>query len=156
LPTDVRARLGVVNALLDVNHDGHVDNVGVLQGGVELRALYQGASLQAEWLGRREKPGAGQADRSYWGAYAQAGYFVLPHHLQALARVGRTELPLYGATLEQRARAGSHTTEETGGLSAYLRGHNAKLQVDYTHASTPDATSAPTVHRIRAALQLAF
>jgi phosphate-selective porin OprO and OprP len=156
LPTDVRARLDVANALLDVNHDGYVDNVGVLQGGVELRALYRGASLQAEWLVRREKPGAGEPDRSYWGAYVQAGYFVLPHRLQAVARLDRTDLPLYGATLEQRTRAGSHTTSETGGLSAYLRGHDAKLQVDYTHDSTPDATSAPTINRIRAALQLAF
>jgi hypothetical protein len=156
LPTDVRARLGVPNALLDVDHNGYVDNVSVLQGGAELRALWRGASLQAEWLGRRERPGAGEADRSYWGAYGQAGYFILPRHLQVVARVGRSDLPLYGAGVADRLLQGSRTTEETGGVNAYLHGHDAKLQVDYTHLSTPDATSAPTVHRIRAALQLAF
>jgi hypothetical protein len=155
-PTDVRARTGVANARLDVDDNGYVDNVSVLQGGAELRALFRGASLQAEWLGRREHPGAGESDRSYWGAYGQAGYFILPRHLQIVARVGRSDLPLYGATVLERALRGSRTTEETAGLNAYLRGHDAKLQVDYTHQSTPDAGSAPTVHRIRAALQLAF
>jgi hypothetical protein len=156
LPTDVRARTNVTNALIDVDRNGYVDNVGVLQGGVDLRALYRGASLQAEWFGRRETPGAGEGDRSYWGAYGQAGYFVLPRHLELVARVGRTDLPLYGATVAERELRGSHTTEAGGGVSAYLHGHDAKLQVDYTHFSTPDAGSAPTVNRIRAAVQLAF
>jgi hypothetical protein len=156
VPTDVRARTGVANALLDLDRNGYVDNVSVLQGGAELRALFRGASLQAEWFGRRERPGAGEADRSYWGAYGQAGYFILPHHLQLVARVGRSDLPHYGATIVERGLRGSRTTEETAGLSAYLHGNDAKLQVDYTHLATPDAGSAPTVHRIRAAVQLAF
>jgi hypothetical protein len=156
LPTDVRERTNDATAPLDINLDHHVDNVGVVQGGVELRALFRGASLQAEWLGRREQPGAAGPDRSYWGGYAQAGYFVLPHHLQAVARFGRTDLPGYGESLIARSLQGSRTTEETVGLNAYLHGHGAKLQVDYTHATTPDATSAPTLNRIRAALQLAF
>ncbi|HVR04156.1 MAG TPA: porin [Polyangia bacterium] len=156
LPTDVRARTGDATAPLDVDHDAHVDNVGVWQGAAELRAMFRGASVQAEWLGRREHPGAGGADRTYWGAYGQASYFVLPGRLQAVARVGRTDLPLYGASVAERLARGSRTTEETGGLNAYLRGHDAKLQVDYTHLATPDAGSAPTVHRLRAAVQLAF
>jgi phosphate-selective porin OprO/OprP len=156
LPTDVRARTNDASAPLDINLDHRVDNVGVVQGGVELRGLFRGASLQAEWLGRREQPGVAGPDRSYWGGYAQAGYFVLAHHLQAVARVGRTDLPAYGESLIARSLHGSRTTEETVGLNAYLHGHGAKLQVDYTHASTPDATSAPTLNRIRAALQLAF
>jgi hypothetical protein len=156
LPTDVRARTNDASAPLDINLDHRVDNVGVVQGGVELRALFRGASLQAEWLGRREQPGAAGPDRSYWGGYAQAGYFVLAHHLQAVARFSRTDLPSYGESLIARALHGSRTTEETVGLNAYLHGHGAKLQVDYTHAQSPDATSAPTLNRIRAALQLAF
>ncbi|HVU51562.1 MAG TPA: porin, partial [Polyangia bacterium] len=156
LPTDVRARTNDATAPLDINLDHHVDNVAVVQGGLELRAMFRGASLQAEWLGRREQPGAAGPDRTYWGGYAEASYFVLAHHLQAVARVGRTDLPSYGEPLIARSLHGSRTTEETAGLNAYLHGHGAKLQVDYTHASTPDATSAPTSNRIRAALQLAF
>jgi hypothetical protein len=41
-------------------------------------------------------------------------------------------------------------------VTAYLRGHRAKLQVDYTHLTASDATRAPEVHRVRAAVQLGF
>jgi hypothetical protein len=156
LPTDVRARTDVANATLDLDHDGRVDNIGVWQGAVELRALYRGASLQAEWLGRREQPGGGLADRTTWGAYGQLGVVLWPRRLQAIARVGRTDLPLYGLAASDRLLRGTRTTEETAGLSAYVHGHAAKLQVDYTHLSTPDAESAPEVNRVRAALQLAY
>jgi hypothetical protein len=156
LPTDVRARTNLPDALIDVDHNGRVDNVGVWQGALELRAMMAGVSVQGEWLGRREHPGAGQADRTYWGAYGQASAFVLPHRLQVVARFGRTDLPLYGTLATDRLLHGTRTTEETAGLNAYLRGHDAKLQVDFTRLSTPDASSAPTVERIRAAIQLAF
>jgi len=156
VPTDVRARTGVIDASLDVDGNGRVDNVSVWQGAAELRAMFRGASVQGEWLARREHAGGGEADRTFWGAYGQASYFVLPHHLQLVGRVGRSELPLYGATIVERALRGARTTEESVGLSTYLRGHDAKLQVDYTHLSTPGAMSAPVVDRVRAAVQLAF
>jgi hypothetical protein len=155
-PTDVRNRTMAPNALLDLDQNGRVDNVEVWQGALELRALWRGASLQAEWLGRHEHPGIAAPDRSFWGAYGQAGYFVLPGMLQLVARFGRTDLPLYGVTATERALRGSRTTEAAGGVSYYLHGHDAKVQVDYTHQSTRDAESAPTVNRIRAAVQLAF
>jgi hypothetical protein len=156
LPTDVRARMGAIAAPLDLDANGRVDNVAVWQVGAELRAVFHGASVQGEWFGRREHPGAGVGDRSFWGAYAQAGYFVLPRHLQVVARVGRTDQPLYGATPEERLARGTVTSEAGGGLSAYLRGHDAKLQLDYAYLSTPDARSQPFVNRLRAAFQLAF
>jgi hypothetical protein len=156
LPTDVRVRTGAVAAPLDLDGNRRVDNIAVWQMGAELRAVWMGASLQGEWFGRLEHPGAQEPDRTYWGAYGQAGYFVLPHRLQAIARVGRTDQPLYGATPDQRLAAGTATTEVGGGLSAYLRGHDAKLQVDYAYLSTPDARSTPFVNRLRAAVQLAF
>jgi hypothetical protein len=156
VPTDILARTGIINAPLDVDGNGRVDNVSVWQGAVELRAMWRGASVQGEWLGRREHPGAGAADRKFWGAYGQASYFVLPRHLQVVARLGRTDLPLYGATIVERGLRGSRTTEEAVGLSAYLHGHDAKLQLEYAHLSTPDAMSAPVVDRLGAAIQLAF
>jgi hypothetical protein len=156
LPTDVRARTGVVTAPLDLDRNNLVDNVGVWLVAAEARAVFRGAAVQGEWFGRREHPGAGVADRDYWGAYGEASYFVLPRRLQVVARLGRTDLPLYGAALAERAARGTRTTEEGGGVSAYLRGHDAKLQVDYTHLASPDALSAPEVHRVRAAVQLAF
>ena len=156
LPTDVRLRTDAGAAPLDLDNNGRVDTVRVWQAAAELRAVFRGASVQAEWFGRREHPGGGLGDRSYWGTYAQAGYFVLPHRLQVLARVGRTDQPLYGESLTDRLAHGTTTSEAGGGLSAYLRGHDAKLQVDYAYLSTPDAGSAPFVNRLRAAIQLAF
>jgi hypothetical protein len=155
-PTDVRARSGASAAPLDVDHDGRVDNVGVFQAGADLRALFRGASLQGEYFLRREHPGAGLPDRTYWGAYGQASYFVLPRRLQVAARFGQSDLPLYGASVTERSARGSRTTEQAVAVSAYLAGHDAKLQVDYTHLASDDALSAPTVDRIRAAVQLAF
>jgi hypothetical protein len=156
LPTDVRARTDVATAPLDLDRNNLVDNVGVWLVAAELRAVFHGAAVQGEWFGRREHPGAGVADRDYWGAYGEASYFVLPRRLQVIARGGRTDEPLYGATLAERAARGARTTEEGGGVSVYLRGHDAKLQIDYAHLSTPGALSAPHVDRVRAALQLAF
>jgi hypothetical protein len=156
VPTDVRARTGDPQASVDVDGDGRVDNVAVWQGGVEMRALFHGAALQAEWFGRREDPGVAAPDRGFWGAYVQGSYFVLPRHLAVLGRVGHSDLPLYGATLAQHLSQGTAVDEQTGGLSAYLRGHWAKLQLEYTHLARHDALSAPNAHVLSAAAQLAF
>ena len=57
--------------------------------------------------GSRARPAP---DRNYWGGYVQGSYFVLPHRLQVAARVGHTDLPLYGATA-RRSAAGGHLPE---------------------------------------------
>ncbi len=85
----------------------------VWQGGVELRVHFRGAALQAELFRRLEHPGAGAADRTFGGEYLQASYFVIPHFLAVDARVERTDLPLYGATLAQRNASGDHIDGQT-------------------------------------------
>src|SRR5204862_1771884 len=158
--TDIRARTGDPNAPLDQNNDGRTDNVGVWQGGVDLRALWRGASLQAEGFGRTEEPGGMYATRSFQGGYVQASYFILRSRLQVAGRIGRTDEPRYGATPIERALLGTRVDEQSAALNAYLRGHRVKVQVDYTHlhaedqATGLDAGSAPNVHRVRAAVQL--
>ena len=161
-PTDVVARCDIPNAcpgipvpLADSDGDGRVDNVAVWQGGFELRALWRGAALQSELFGRLEDPGAAGPSRSYWGAYVQGSYFLLPHRLQVAARVGHTDLPLYGATAEQRLLAGSSQNEQSAVVSSYLRGHRVKAQVQYSHL-TSDGQTAPSANRIQAAVQVGF
>lgn len=156
VPTDVRARLDDPSAPIDVNGDGRVDNVAVWQGGVELRALWRGAALQGEWFGRIEDPGVASSARHFWGAYGQASAFVVPRRLEVAARIGRTDLPLYGATADARARAGNRVDEQAGAVNAYLRGRLTKIAIDYTHLEARDAISAPQVHRVRAWVQLGF
>jgi hypothetical protein len=155
VPTDIRARTADPTAPLDLDGDGRTDNVAVWQGGVDLRAIWRGAALQAEWFGRLEDPGVAGPNRSYWGGYVQASYFILPHRLQVAARVSHTDLPLYGATQAQRVLAGTYENEQTGGLSAYIRGHRVKAQVEFSHLTT-DGQTAPTAERVRAALQIGF
>jgi hypothetical protein len=156
VPTDVRARTGNTAAPLDVDGDFLVDNVSVWQAAAELRAIFRGAALQAEWLGRREHPGSGSPERSFWGAYAQASCFVIARRLQLAARVSRGDQPLYGLPLADRLQQGTRTTEESGAVSFYARGHDAKVQLDYTHRATPDALAATSEDRVRLAAQLAF
>jgi hypothetical protein len=161
-PTDVLARCDVPNAcpsmpvpIADIDGDGRIDNVAVWQGGFELRALWRGAALQSELFGRLEDPGTAGPSRSYWGAYVQGSYFLLPHKLQLAARVGHTDLPLYGATAQQRLLAGTSQNEQSAVVSSYLRGHRVKAQVQYSHL-TSDGQTAPSANRIQAAVQVGF
>jgi hypothetical protein len=161
-PTDVLARCDLPNAcpavplpVADSDGDGRIDNVAVWQGGFELRALWRGAALQSELFGRLEDPGAAGPSRSYWGGYVQGSYFLLPHKLQLAARVGHTDLPLYGATAQQRLLAGSSQNEQSAAVSSYLRGHRIKAQVEYSHL-TSDGQTTPAANRIQAAVQVGF
>ena len=156
VPTDVVARTADPMAPTDLDGDGRTDNVAVWQGGAELRALWRGASLEAEWFGRLEDPGIAAASRRYWGGYIEASAFILPHRLQVAARIGRADLPLYGATAEEHLLRGHREDEQSGAVSAYLRGHRIKVQMDYSHLTSPDAQTAPTAHRVRAAVQIGF
>ena len=162
VPTDIVARCGLPSAcpgvpmpVADFNNDGRIDNVAVWQGGLEMRAVWRGAALQSELFGRLENPGTAAPSRSYWGGYVQGSYFLLPHRLQVAGRVGHTDLPLYGATAAQRLLAGSSQDEQSGVVSSYLSGHRVKAQVEYSHL-TSDGQTAPTVHRIQAAVQVGF
>ncbi|HXU02799.1 MAG TPA: porin [Polyangia bacterium] len=162
VPTDIIARSGDENANTDWDNDGRRDNVAIWQGGVESRMVWRGFAAQAEWFGRYEIPGGPYATRSFMGAYLQASYFVIRGRLQVAARLGHTDVPLYGATQEDRLRLGDRIDEQSAAVNAYLRGHRTKVQVDYTHSHAEnamtglDARSAPNQHRIRAAVQLGF
>ena len=162
VPTDVRARTADPAADLDQDNDGRTDNVAVWQGNVELRALWRGAALQAEWFGRTETPGGMYSARSYWGGYVQASYFLIRSRLSLAARIGSTDQPRYGWTPAQRALFGNHLDEQSAAINAYLRGQRVKVQVDYTHSHAEDTTTgldaatAPIQHRLRAALQVGF
>jgi hypothetical protein len=144
------------SASIDIDANGKIDNIAVWQGGVELRAVWRGASLQAEGFGRLERPGAAGPDRKFWGGYVQASYFILPGRLQVAGRLSRTDLPVFGIPDAVQAARGTSVDEQTVGVGSYLRGHHAKAQVEYTHLAAHDALSMPDTHRVRAAIQLWF
>jgi hypothetical protein len=155
VPTDIVARFGLPPAAADSNGNGRIDNVALWQGGLELRALWRGAALQAELFSRLEDPGTAGTNRTYSGGYVQGSCFLLPHRLQLAARVGHTDLPLYGATVAQRQLAGTYQNEQSGAVSAYVRGHRIKVQMDYSHL-TSDGQTAPSANRLQAAVQVGF
>jgi hypothetical protein len=165
-PTDLVARSGDPNADTDVDGDGRLDNVAIWQAGAELKAVWRGAALQAEWFGRTEIPGGPYASRNDWGGYAQASYFLIRGRLQLAARLGHADVPRYGSSPQERVRLGNRVDEQSAAVNWYVRGsHRIKAQVDYTHAhmrydvsgaGEVDAASAPVSHRVRAAVQLAF
>jgi hypothetical protein len=161
LPTDVAERTGNPAANVDVDGNGRIDNVAVWQGAVELRAHFRGAALQAELFRRLEDPGVAGSERRSGGQYVQASYCLLPRVLQVAVRAERTDLPLYGATQTQHQASGTRVDAQTAAVSAFLRGHAFKLQVDYSHLRTSDVTAAggsysPGSHRVRASAQLMF
>ena len=162
VPTDVVLRTGNPLANSDLDGNGRTDNVAVWQGNVELRVHFRGAALQAELFRRLEHPGADVADRTFRGEYLQASYFVIPHFLAVDARVERTDLPLYGTALAQRNASGHRIDGQTAGVSAFVRGHDLKLQADYTHLRTEGVVSpqgaaySPDSHRLRVTAQLMF
>ena len=155
VPTDIVARFGLPPTAAYTGSNGRIDNVALWQGGLELRALWRGAALQAELFSRLEDPGTAGTNRTYWGGYVQGSYFLLPHRLQVAARVGHTDLPLYGATLAERQLAGTFQNEQSGAVSAYVRGHRIKVQMDYSHL-TSDGQTAPSANRVQAAVPVGF
>ena len=95
VPTDLVARTGDPNAEHGLRRRRPHRQRRDLAGGRRAEgALARGVALQAEWFGRYEVPGGPYASRSYWGAYAQAGYFVIRGRLQVAARFGHTDVPL--------------------------------------------------------------
>ena len=142
------ARTGDPNATNDVDDDGRIDNVAIWQGGVELRAIWRGAALQAEWFGRLEDPGAA-------GSVAQLLGRLRAGELLRRSRTGSWSArasgrPTCRSTASTAARAGAarrpQVDEQSAVVSAYLRGNRAKLQVDYSHlAARRTPASAPDV-----------
>ncbi len=71
--------------------------------------------------------GAATASFLQWGGYGQVGYFIIPQHLELLARVG---------FLGTEGRA-DHGEFYSAGADYYIYGHNFKIQSDVTF--TPEA-----------------
>ena len=85
--------------------------------------------------------------RSAWGASAQAGYVFVP----GWELVGR-----YGELrpIEAETSAVEFQREVAAGLNWYVRGHDLKLQTDYSWLPVTGTTAA--AHQVRVQMQLYF
>jgi hypothetical protein len=132
------------------------DDARILSTGVDGGLRWRGVSASGEWFRRRVDPRqAGLATRTARGWYAQAGAFALPARLEAGVRVGELD--------PEAARSGVRVRELTPFANYYLKGHDLKLQADYTLGSSEiaDARTAGAAtwlreHRLRVQLQFQF
>jgi phosphate-selective porin OprO/OprP len=111
------------------------------QGEVETTLRYRGRSLTTEAHARRQEDERG-ALRVDEGALLQAGYFVVPHHVQLSARRAVVVGDLGSAEV---------ATETTAGATYYVRGHRVKVQLD---ASFLETRGGQSVTRVRVQLEL--
>ncbi len=162
-PTDVVARCDIPNAcpsipmpLADSDGDGRVDNVAVWQGGLELRALWRGAALQARAASAGSRIRARRAPRAATGAPTSRRATSCCLTACRWRRAWGT--PICRSTARPPNSAcwpAAPRTSRAPGLHAYLRGHRVKVQVDYSHL-TSDGQTAPSANRIQAAVQVGF
>jgi phosphate-selective porin OprO and OprP len=132
------------------------DDARVLTAGADVAVRWRGLSASAEVFRRGIDPRQpGLADRRASGWYAQAGSFLVPARLEAGVRHGRLD--------PDEDRAMDRVRETAPFVSYYLRGHDLKLQADYTLLSTEIADAREAggsawlrERRLRVQLQFAF
>ena len=95
----------------DLDGDGRTDNVAVWQGGLELRALWLGAALQAEWFGRLEDPGVAAISATLRGIHRD-GLVERVASLDDTMRARLTQLASEHPSVERVDGLGLHWTVE--------------------------------------------
>ncbi len=118
------------------------EKVDVNTFGIDAAFKWMGFSAQGEYF-------AGQADgqdsdktlRAH-GFYAQAGYFIIPKHLEVAAR--------YSFVDPDRDKSQDLQTETQGAISYYFSKHNLKLQADVTNIHKQPARSDDMQYRMQA------
>jgi len=163
-PTDIVARTGDPMADADQDGDGLTDSVAQTFMGLDATAHWRGASLQIEYMHRKDSAGAVRLfdtghRQEYDGVVVQAGYFVVPARFETAFRASFVEPHGYGLSAEKRAQF-PDTIRELALVLSYLRyEHHLKLQAEYAHLLSEGISTPPTDrsdHRLRLQLQLDF
>ncbi len=82
-----------------------------------------------------------------WGYNTQAGYFIVPKHLEVAAK--------YSGGIFSDATGAANQYEYSGALNYYVKGHSIKLQTDYAALKNVNVVGR-TDHRFRTQLQVIF
>lgn len=116
------------------------EKVNVNTFGFDSAFKWQGLSLQGEYfLGQADGKDSNNTLRAQ-GFYGQAGYFIIPTHLEVAAR--------YSYLDPNRDVAGDLQVETQGAVSYYFNKHNLKLQADYTNSHKQNGTKSSTDDKI--------
>jgi hypothetical protein len=109
-------------------------------------------SSQAALYGRRNHLSSTSANQYDWGAYGQAGFYVVPKRLEVAGRIARVK---FDGQNNPGVTGDAH--ENTAGVNYYIYGHKLKVQGDYSliREYAFDGASRSD-HRVRAQLQILF
>jgi phosphate-selective porin OprO/OprP len=121
------------------------DKIDIDTVGVDAAFKWLGASFQGEYFTGFAKGQNGPAEKQLraHGFYAQAGYFVLPKHLELAMR--------YAWMDPDRDKANNLKSEVQGAISYYFNKHNLKLQADVTDThDQAKASSDDMTYRVQA------
>ena len=121
------------------------DKINIDSVGVDAAFKWLGASFQGEYFLGFAKGQHGPAEKLLraHGFYAQAGYFVLPKHLELAVR--------YAWMDPNRDKANNLKNEVQGAVSYYFNKHNLKLQADVTDThDQAKASSDDMTYRVQA------
>lgn len=123
------------------------EKIEVNTAGADLAFKWMGFSAQGEyfWAQGDGDSVTNNKQRAH-GFYAQAGYFIIPKHLEAAVR--------YSYVDPDRSVTNNIQTETQGAVSYYFNKHNLKLQADVTniHAqrTLPNAPTDDMQFRLQA------
>ena len=127
----------------------NTERVDVGTYGFDAAFKWRGFSATGEYFGAKaDGQGRGRTVHAR-GYYGQAGYFLIPKHLEVAAR--------YSCVDPNRDKSQDMLIEVAGAVSYYFQGHNLKLQGDYTNIHTQIAGKQATDDKqMRLQAQLAF
>lgn len=118
------------------------ENIDIDTFGIDTVFLWRGLSIQGEYfIGQGEGKVSHKKLRAQ-GFYSQAGYFLIPRHLEAAVR--------YAWMDPNRDVSNDLISEVQGALSYYFSNHNLKLQADITNTHTQPARTDDLQYRLQA------
>lgn len=121
---------------------GASEKVDIDNFGIDAAFKWMGFSAQGEYFaGRADGQDSGNKLRAH-GAYAQAGYFIIPKHLEVATR--------YSYVDPNRDKSNDLRAEISGAVSYYFSKHNLKLQADATNIHRQPARSDDMQYRVQA------
>ncbi|CAM9902624.1 unnamed protein product, partial [Discosporangium mesarthrocarpum] len=133
---------------------------------------YQGLSIQQEFHWKRvtdrsQAVASAARDTTYWGGYAQTGYFFnelvdcVPEELELAFRYAMVREPEQNATAANLLKS-QMRQEFTGAANWFFSGHNNKITLDYSYLTIDNDEATTTIygntedHRVRLQWDVSF
>jgi phosphate-selective porin OprO/OprP len=123
--------------------------VDINQYGIDAAFKWKGFFAQGEYFDGRAVGVDTDKTLKAYGFYAQAGYFIIPKHLEVAVR--------YSYVDPNREKNNNVRTQIQGAISYYFYKHNLKLQGDFTNTDDKTVGSGGTSgNQYRLQAQLVF